>query len=57
MAQMTKQQAIEALKQASSVKEWNKLREKILKQINPTDLAEIDGSGLIVEVLGKDENK
>jgi len=54
MKQITKEQAIEALKEATNVKEWNEIRDKVFKQITQVEMAEIDGSGLIIEVLGKD---
>lgn len=51
MQKITKQQAIDKLRTATSVAQWNEIREEFA---NYHFIAEIDASGLIVEVLGKD---
>ena len=51
---MTKEEAIEKLKQAKNVKEWNTIRDSIKDKITMEELTNIDSSGLIVQVLGKD---
>jgi len=51
----TLKQAIEELKTVKSVKEWNNVRAKYLSLLSREEIARIDSEGLIVEVLGKDE--
>lgn len=57
---MTKEQAIEIMKQSKTVAEWNENREEVRKQCTPQEWSklywEIDATGLIVSVLGRDEN-
>lgn len=56
---MTLQEALEKLQQAKDIDDWNNIRDGIksqlpmnvwLKEFAPT----IDGSGLVVEILGSD---
>lgn len=44
--------AISELKTATSVSEWNTIREKHFASLTQSELAYVDGSGLITEVLG-----
>ena len=59
---MTDKQSIELLRSSKSVEDWNRKRERILNQVTPEQWNEglnyqVDGSGLIVEVLGRDQPK
>lgn len=59
---MTKEKAIKLLRTAKNVQEWNSLRESIKSQCTTGEqwlklAADIDGYGLIVEVLGPDPLK
>jgi hypothetical protein len=47
------EKAIELLKTAKNVTQWNELRESIKSTLTQSELCQIDSSGLIVEVLGK----
>jgi hypothetical protein len=47
------EKAIELLKTAKNVTQWNELRESIKNTLTQSELCQIDSSGLIVEVLGK----
>lgn len=47
------EKAIELLKTAKNVTQWNELRESIKFTLTQSELCQIDSSGLIVEVLGK----
>ena len=47
------QKAIELLKTAVSVEDWNNKRDKVKKTLTRGELALIDGSGLIVQTLKK----
>jgi len=47
------QKAIEVLKTAVSVEDWNNKRDKVKKTLTRGELALIDGSGLIVQTLKK----
>ena len=49
--------AIAALKEVKSVEEWNEMRDRYKRFLNQQELAFIDASGLITEVLGKDYYK
>lgn len=48
-------QALKALENAKSVKEWNDIRSYWTEVLTQGELALIDSSGLIVKLLGKDE--
>ena len=50
------EKAVNLLKTAKNVNHWNELRESIIETLTTPELAKLDGSGLIVEVLGKKEN-
>lgn len=50
---MNYEKAIELLKTAKNVTQWNELRESIKNTLTQSELCQIDSSGLIVEVLGK----
>lgn len=59
---MTTDKAIAMLSQAADVKEWNEIRETIKTAVKQEDwlanyVPVIDASGIIVEVLGRDEQK
>ena len=47
-------EAIRSLKLAKDVTDWNIIRETFVSILSTQELAIIDSSGLIVEVLGKD---
>lgn len=49
------QEAIKALSNAKTVKEWNQIRSQWTDILSQGELAYIDASGLIVKLLGKDE--
>ena len=56
---MELQIAIEKLKEAKNVQDWNRIRENIKTQVSSDKwmsefVPAIDSSGLIVEVLGQD---
>lgn len=58
---MSLEQAIEMLKQAKDVHHWNEIRDNIKFQMTNKEwfskyFFAIDASGLIVEVLGRDQN-
>lgn len=44
--------AISELRTAKSVSEWNEIRAKYVDTLSQSELAYIDGSGLITQVLG-----
>lgn len=48
--------AVADLKTVKTVDQWNTVREKRVPSLSQDELGSIDGSGLIVEVLGKDQN-
>lgn len=57
---MTLDKAIGMLSQAADVDQWNETRDKIKASVKQEDwfdnyMPTIDASGLIVEVLGRDE--
>ncbi len=59
---MTLDKAIGMLSQAADVDQWNETRDKIKASVKTEDwfanyMPTIDVSGLIVEVLGRDEKK
>ncbi len=45
-------EAIIELKETKSVEEWNEIRDKYKRFVTTKELAFIDASGLITEVLG-----
>jgi hypothetical protein len=47
-------EALTELKTAKSVTQWNEIRERWVDILEREELAEIDSSGLIVQVLGRD---
>lgn len=47
--------AIEDLKNAKNVEEWNKIRERWRSTLTNGELALIDSGGLIVKLLGRDK--
>lgn len=49
--------AKERLANVESVKEWNEIRDTFKDEMNPSDLAELDSSGYIVELLGTDSDR
>ena len=49
--------AIEDLKNARNVKEWNTIRAKWLDVLSQGEIAFIDSGGLIVELLGRDKKE
>jgi hypothetical protein len=56
---MTIQEAITTLSYAENIEHWNELREKIKSQVSEDEwfkeyMPIIDGSGLVVVILGKD---
>lgn len=56
---MTDKQSIALLRTAKSVEDWNRKREKVvnettLEQWEDSLRHQVDGAGLIVEVLGRD---
>ena len=51
----TYQEAIKALENAKTVKEWNKIRAQWIPILSQREIALIDSGGLIVKLLGKDE--
>lgn len=56
---MTLNKAIDLLSQVGTVEEWNEVRDSIKAKVTDKDwvrnyVPTIDGSGLIVEVLGRD---
>jgi hypothetical protein len=46
--------AINELKQVKSIEEWNTVRAKWVPLLTRDELGTIDGSGLVVKVLGRD---
>lgn len=56
---MTNQVAMELMQSSTSVQQWNDNREIVIANVTPTEWDkklryEIDGLGLIVQVLGAD---
>jgi hypothetical protein len=49
--------AIEDLKNARNVKEWNTIRAKWLDVLSQGEISLIDSGGLIVELLGRDKKE
>lgn len=49
--------AIDRLKTAKSVKEWNSIREELKDTLTRDEITRIDKSGLIVQVLGVDTSQ
>ena len=47
-------EALTELKTAKSVDQWNEIRYRWVDVLDREQLAEIDSSGLIVQVLGRD---
>jgi hypothetical protein len=47
-------EALTELKTAKSVDQWNEIRYRWVDILGREELAEIDSSGLIVQVLGRD---
>jgi hypothetical protein len=47
-------EALTELKTAKSVDQWNEIRYRWVDILEREELAEIDSSGLIVQVLGRD---
>lgn len=59
---MNNTEALIEMRKSTSVQDWNRRREKVLNKISLTQWEdslhyEIDGKGLIVEVLGVDEKR
>lgn len=52
---MTKNEAIQELSRAKSVQHWNLIRSTVVDKLSRKDMADIDSSGLIVQVLGADK--
>ena len=48
-------EAIAKLKQVKTVDEWNNVRAQYVSKLTRAELFEIDGQGLIVQVLGRDK--
>jgi hypothetical protein len=48
-------EAIAKLKQVKTVNEWNNVRSQYRDILTRAELFEIDGRGLIVQVLGRDK--
>jgi hypothetical protein len=48
-------EAIAKLKQVKTVNEWNNVRSQYRDRLTRAELFEIDGRGLIVQVLGRDK--
>jgi hypothetical protein len=48
-------EAIAKLKNVKSVNEWNNVRAQYRDRLTRAELFEIDGCGLIVQVLGRDK--
>lgn len=48
------EKAINELKQAKSIYEWNEIRAKWVSKLTQKEVGVIDGTGLVVEVLGRD---
>ena len=46
--------AVAALKEATNIEQWNAIRSRVARTLSAQQLAKIDSSGLIVEVLGAD---
>ena len=57
---MTNQDAMELMKSSTSVQQWNDNRDIVIGNVNESEWTklryEIDGLGLIVEVLGADNS-
>lgn len=54
---MSKADAIEDLKQSKNVADWNSRMSNIKRFLSQIEVAQIEQSGLIVEVLGKDKQQ
>lgn len=48
------EKAINELKQVKSIDEWNAVRAKWVPLLTQNEIGVIDGTGLVVEVLGRD---
>ena len=46
--------AVAKLRTATTVEQWNDLRDEVKDTLSTSDLYKVDASGLIVEVLGAD---